>query len=127
MKQEIAKEGILPFSRFFARDTTTLFAELGARLRPERAHPTEELEKSPAAALLLHWLFSVLLVAWTSGQTTAVAYQILVDLYTYVIVLLVSFFVSSGLLYLQWFDPRWREKSLNFRPWGDSTAALLVR
>ena len=128
MKQEIAKEGILPFSRFFASNTTTLCAKIWAKMHPQRGQQDEELEKSPTAALLLHWAFSVLLIAWTSGQTAAVAYQILIDLYTYVIMLLMSFFVASGLLYLKWRDARaWKEMSANFRPWGGPAAALLVR
>ncbi|MCJ1405222.1 hypothetical protein MMC11_008449, partial [Xylographa trunciseda] len=127
VKQEIAKEGILPFSKFFASDTTTLCSKIWAKLYPQKAQQEEGLEKSPTAALLLHWVFSVLLIAWTSGQTAAVAYQILIDLYTYVIMLLVSFFVASGLLYLKWRDPQaWKAMSVNFRPWGGPVAALLV-
>ncbi|MCJ1472324.1 hypothetical protein MMC13_000971 [Lambiella insularis] len=126
VKQEIAKEGILPFSKFFAGNTTTLVAKLWAKLKSQTAHQHGELEQSPAAALLLHWVFATLLIAFTASQTAAVAYSILVDLYAYVIMLLMKFFVATGLLYLQWRDPVWREKSLNFRPWGGSTAVLLV-
>ncbi|MCJ1391150.1 hypothetical protein MMC18_004012 [Xylographa bjoerkii] len=127
VKQEIAKEGILPCSKFFASNTTTLGAKFWAKLHPQRAQQEEELEQSPTAALLLHWVFSVLLIAWTSGQTTAVAYQILIDLYTYVVMLVMSFFVATGLLYLKWRDPQaWKEMSVNFRPWGGPVAALLV-
>ncbi|MCJ1296537.1 hypothetical protein MMC34_008103 [Xylographa carneopallida] len=127
VKQEIAKEGILPCSRFFSSDTTTLFAKIWAEMHPPKTQQDEDLEKSPTAALLLHWVFSVLLIAWTSGQTTAVAYQILINLYTYVIMLLVSFFVSTGLLYLRWRNPQaWKEMSANFHPWGGPIAAILV-
>ncbi|MCJ1286908.1 hypothetical protein MMC26_006254 [Xylographa opegraphella] len=127
VKQEIAKEGILPYSKFFASDTTTLGAKIWAKIHPSETQQEEDLEKSPTAALLLHWIFSVLLIAWTSGQTTAVAYQILINLYTYVIMLLLSFFVAAGLLYLRWRNPQvWKEISVNFRPWGGSTAALVV-
>ena len=130
MKQEIAKEGILPFSRFFARNTTTLVARLGAKSQSRKAAAQrgEELEQSPAAALLLHWIFSVLLIAFTSGQGPSEAYTILVSLYTYVISLLVAFFVASGLLYLRWRNRKaWKEISVNFRPWGGPTAAILLR
>ena len=128
MKQEIAKEGILPFSRFFAGNTTTLFAKIWSKIHPQKAQQQEELEKSPTAALLLHWIFSILLIAFTAKETAAVAYSILVDLYTYVIILLVSFFVATGLLYLRFRDARgWKEVSVNFKPWGGPTAALLVR
>jgi len=56
VKQEIAKEGVLPFSRFFARSTTTPTAKIGSWLRSRR-HPNQQeeaLEQSPAAALFLH-------------------------------------------------------------------------
>jgi len=118
---------VLPWSRFFAGNSTTLFAKIWEKLSPPKpGAEREELEQSPAAALLLHWLFAVLLIAFTAGQTPAVAYTVLVQLYTYVIVLLIKFFVSSGLLYLRFRDATWNQTS-NFKPWGGPTAAILVR
>lgn len=129
VKQEIAKEGVLPFSRFFANSTTTLVAYLGDRFASTLRTPAErqDLEQSPAAALLLHWTFSVILVGVTAGPSARVAYTILVSLYTYVIILLVGFFVSAGLVYLKLCDRKaWHEISANWRPWGGPTAALLL-
>ena len=118
VKLEIAK-GVLPFSRFFAGNTTTLFAKSWAKFHPRNPQAEEELEESPTAALFLHWIFSVLLIVFTSRETVVVAYQILVYLYTYTIVLLVSFFISNGLLCLRFRDAgAWREISGYFRPWG---------
>jgi amino acid transporter len=66
VKQEIAKEGILPYSLFFATGHTTPIAWLKSRLTrttyPSRSHLTttvnleDHLEKSPMAALTLHWV-----------------------------------------------------------------------
>ncbi|KAI5777735.1 amino acid/polyamine transporter I [Geopyxis carbonaria] len=75
VNQEFAKEGILPFSRFFA--STKPF-------------------NAPAAALLLHWAVTVIvLVAPPPGE----AYEFLVDLYTYPGAW-INTCVAGGLLYL---------------------------
>ena len=54
VKQEIAKEGILPFSRFFAKSKMTLAAIVWTKFRSRPNEPEDELEQSPAAGLLLH-------------------------------------------------------------------------
>ncbi|KAK0388951.1 hypothetical protein NLU13_2528 [Sarocladium strictum] len=75
--QELAKEGMLPFSRFWASN------------RPFNA---------PAAALFLHWIVTVIvLLAPPAGP----AYNFIVSLYTYPGVW-INTFVTLGLLYLQW-------------------------
>jgi amino acid transporter len=135
VKQEIAKEGVLPFSRFFASNSTTLFAKLGDTLSPKKVdRDRDELEQSPVAALFLHWLVSIIMIAVAAGvadgtqvaNSTKVAYDVLVDLYTYVIALLVSFFVSIGLLYLMFHDRRAWAEMCGFHPWGGPSAAILV-
>ena len=129
VKQEIAKEGILPFSHFFSKGTITPFARFEAwwYSRKNSGQPEEIMEQSPAAALLLHWTFSVILIGATSGRAPAVAYTILVSLYAYVLVILTGFFVASGLLYLK-FRQRgsWTRQS-SFTPWGGPTAAIVYR
>lgn len=127
VKQEIAKEGVLPFSRFFARSTTTPTAKIGSWLRSRR-HPNQQeepLEQSPAAALFLHLIFAVILIAATSGQTPAVAYTILFSLYSYVTIVLIGFFVAAGLLYLKLRHRQAWAKKRGFRPWGGPTAAII--
>lgn len=54
------------------------------------------------------------------------AYQILVSLYSYTIVILIGFFTASGLLYVRYFgeDGKWVERS-GFKPWGGPTAAIV--
>jgi hypothetical protein len=120
VKQEIAKEGILLASLFFATGTTTFVARMWARLRhltPNQT-ATDHLEQTPVAALTLHWFSSILLVAVTSFLKPRIAYSVLVSLYAYVIIILVGFFVSGGLLFLH-LNPRsdWANKA-NFLLFG---------
>lgn len=127
VKQEIAKEGVLPFSRYFARSTTTPTAKIRSWLRSRR-HPNQQeepLEQSPAAALFLHLMFAVTMIAATSGQTPAVAYTILYSLHSYVTIVFIGFFVAAGLLYLKWRDRQAWAKMRGFRPWGGPTAAII--
>ena len=75
LNQEFAKEGLLPFSRFWASN------------KPFNA---------PATALFLHWLITVIiLVAPPAGP----AYNFIVDLYTYPGAW-INGFVAAGLIYL---------------------------
>ncbi|KAL8654156.1 MAG: hypothetical protein Q9226_003544 [Calogaya cf. arnoldii] len=122
VKQEIAKEGILPFSLFFARSTTTPYAWFKRRFWPSRSRI---LEQSPATALLLHWFFAVILVAATSSTTTNIAYLVLVLLYCYTLVVIVGFFVAAGVLYLRFTKRREWTDNLGFKPWGGPTAAII--
>ncbi|KAL8856831.1 MAG: hypothetical protein Q9178_006548 [Gyalolechia marmorata] len=122
VKQEIAKEGILPFSLFFARSTTTPYAWLKQRLWPSQSRI---LEQSPATALLLHWFFAVILVAATSSVSTAIAYLVLVLLYAYTIKVIAGFFVAAGVLYLRATKRKEWTDNLGFKPWGGPTAAII--
>jgi hypothetical protein len=112
VKQEIAKEGILPFSLFFATGYTTPWARLrsGSKVAFNRnsvqVHGAginfEDLsEKSPIAALSLHWFTSILLILATSMLKPDKAYSALVSLYSYVNVGVIGCLVSGGLLYLK--------------------------
>ncbi|PVG03930.1 amino acid transporter [Serendipita vermifera] len=77
VNQELAKEGILPFSKFFASNKPF---------------------NSPAASLFLHWIVTVIvLVAPPPGEV----YEFIVDLYTYPGAWINSF-VAGGLIYLHW-------------------------
>lgn len=98
VKQEIAKEGILPFSLFFATSHTTPVAWLSARFSSKKW--PQHLEQTPMAALGLHWFSSVFLIAVTSVTTPEKAYTVLVNLYSYVIVAGLGLVVSGGLLML---------------------------
>ena len=125
VKQELAKEGVLPFSRFFLKSVITPWARLEQRFWLSK-QPRYQPERSPTPALFLHWLFSVILIAATSGELPSTAYTVLVSMYSYLIVILVGFFVSSGLLYLRFFSER-KTWTINagFKPWGGPTAAII--
>ncbi|UNI23803.1 hypothetical protein JDV02_009600 [Purpureocillium takamizusanense] len=77
LNQELAKEGLLPFSKFWASN------------KPFNA---------PAASLFLHWLVTVIiLVAPPAGP----AYTFIVNLYTYPGAW-INAFVTAGLVWLQY-------------------------
>ncbi len=131
VKQEIAKEGIFGsrLSRFFASSTTTPYAYFKARLFPSDLPSSQQVppEQSPAAALFLHWIFAMIMVGATSSTIPNVSYTILLSLYSYTVVVIIGFFVASGLLYLQLVsDERgtWKANA-GFRPWGGPTAAVI--
>ncbi|MCJ1460573.1 hypothetical protein MMC28_010955 [Mycoblastus sanguinarius] len=75
VKQEIAKEGILPFRRFISRNFSMpniLIGKLPGRL----LKPVQD--ETPIGALILHWSLSVLLILATGAQKNPDAsYQIL--------------------------------------------------
>ena len=99
VKQEIAKEGILPYSLTFATSHTTFFARLfRGSAGVESADLSNRREQTPIAALLLHWATSVLLILVTIPTKPTTAYSVLVSLYSYTIVVLVGMWVSFGLL-----------------------------
>lgn len=127
VKQEIAKEGVLPFSLFFASSTTTPYAWLKQKFWPSNLPESQRPlpEQSPAAALFLHWMFSMIMIAATSSRIPDVAYTLLVSLYSYTVVVLVSFLVASGLLYLRYSEGKEWTANAGFRPWGGPTAAII--
>ncbi|KAF7506036.1 hypothetical protein GJ744_012283 [Endocarpon pusillum] len=117
VKQEIAKEGILPFWNIFAKSSRTPWA-LFKQSRPGAAHPpninhnqppalgnpqigTARPEQSPIAALFLHLGSSLLLVAVTAPLPVSTSYTFLISLYAYVINGIVGFCASLGLLCLK--------------------------
>jgi L-asparagine transporter-like permease len=77
------------------------------------------------AALLLHWISSLVLIAVTSMLSPDQAYEILVDLYSYVILVVMGCLVSGGLLYLKLSPNRNWAEQVNFKPWGGPTAAII--
>ncbi len=132
VKQEIAKEGILPFSLFFATGRTTPWAwfkaarQSGGKSTTAYSHDMDDhLEQAPMAALGLHWLSSVFLVAVTSMLDPTTSYSVLVSLYSYVIIVLNGFVVSGGLLYLKLHKSRSWSSQASFKPWIDPLHAVI--
>ena len=103
VKQEIAKEGIIPGALTFATSHTTPWGWLRSKLAngSSSGHGlNDHLEQSPMAALGLHWFSSILLIVVTSMLDPRDAYTVLVWLYSYVLTVGLGFVVSGGLLYL---------------------------
>ncbi|GAB1317681.1 hypothetical protein MFIFM68171_07891 [Madurella fahalii] len=100
VKQEIAKEGILPYSLLLAKSKDTLFA----RFFPSSTTSTTQggrknAEQAPFAATILHLsieIFLVLVVGLTLSPNKA--YNFLTYIYTYIIVGILGFLTVVGLL-----------------------------
>jgi amino acid transporter len=123
VNQEIAKEGILPFSLFFATSHPTPSAWLQSKMKPPQ-YGHGYREHTPMAALGLHWLVSVILIGATSMVEPATAYIVLMLLHSYTVVIVNGFLVSGGLLYLKLkTSTNWRANA-NFSPWIDPLHAV---
>lgn len=115
VKQEIAKEGILPYPRFFAQNTDLSLGRLLAWLR-RRGHlasllqkswllPEHHSEKTPVGAFVLHFLSCLILIFATWGMTPDAAYELLTTLCVYVLNCFFGFWVGLGILILRWKGP----------------------
>lgn len=112
VKQEIAKNGIVPFARFFAHNSdvsvgyvlkwlqrkTTWFRSV-TRLR--WLSPEEHMEKTPVGALFLHELSCILLICVTLHLSSQDAYTLLVSLATYVLSGVFGMLLGLGVLILR--------------------------
>jgi hypothetical protein len=141
VKQEIAKEGILPFAKFFAQTKNLSFGRLLTWIRNDEhswvnrtfhsllkqpwLDPREHSQETPFGALFLHWLFTNILILATIHLHPTDAYGVLVNLYSYTIVACFGFAIAVGMLRLRFSSQeRWREKS-SFNPYFSILAAFL--
>jgi amino acid transporter len=126
IKQEIAKEGILPKSLYIAASYTTPYG-LVKRWFSKETIPDEELEKAPTLAFLVHWLSSLVLIAAVSPiSDPRKAYYLLVSLYAYSINTLVGCWVASGLLVLKLQKSKWHwQDRRRYRPWLSPVHAII--
>ena len=110
VKQEIAKEGILPFREYISRSFTMPNIPIG-KLFGRTSKPIQD--ETPVGALILHWSLSVLLILATGAQTNPTAsYQILVSLYSYTVDAFFGLCLGAGLLFLRFASRRkWARKS----------------
>ncbi|KAF8458486.1 amino acid/polyamine transporter I [Terfezia claveryi] len=108
VKQEIAKEGVLPFSAFWRSEYHTPFSKLFPRKGHVRPHhrqgtpvyPSIPEERTPIPALLLHWLTSLILIL---SPPAASGYLIFTRLYSYMTQAWFGIFLAGGLLYVGYF------------------------
>lgn len=91
VKQELAKEGVLPFSRFFASDWPF---------------------NAPSGAILLHWVFTSTVILASQGKDV---YTFTTNVFTYSSNW-IKVFLGIGLVYLN-FTPseKWAEQRTTFR------------
>lgn len=146
VKQEIAKTGILPYSKFFAdnrdfsvgrllrwvRDDKHKFTSI---LRNGFLSPEQHSEKTPIGAFLLHIGSCIILLFATAGMTGDNAYNLLTRLYAYLINAFNGVLLSSGMLILRFLGPpvttqgtrsKWSDMTgTAFRPLLSVTCAMI--
>jgi hypothetical protein len=141
VKQEIAKEGILPKAKFFGQSKNLSFGRLLTWIQSDkhsfinkRFHwllkqpwldPREHSQETPFGALFLHWCFTIIMILVTIRLKPSEAYTVLVDLYSYTIVAIFGFTIAVGMLKLRFSSrDRWRQKS-SFNPFFSILSAIL--
>lgn len=133
VKQEIAKEGILPYSLFFAESYDISFGRFFGSKSKSKAKPIYH-EKTPAATLALHWVITNILVIVPvfaiqpkPKYTTTPAYAYITVAFVYDIDVVYFFAISFGLLCLRLTPSvRWAEKSQLKSPWLSITSASIL-
>ena len=134
MKQEIAKQGFIPFSRFFAKDKDFSLARLldwleggqrrsarqsseldqhGSKAQPERSrtrwlrklNPSNHRERTPVGALMLHFASCIVLIYATYGMSADHAYGLLSGLIAYLTTAWFGCFLALGILILHFRGP----------------------
>ena len=128
VKQEIAKEGVLPYSLFFAKRYDTSLGRLLGRQPSKEVAPAE---KTPVAAILIHWTFTTITVIATllslrpPSYDSTPTYTFIVTVMTYVIDLIFFICVGLGVLYLRLAPgSNWHKKS-EAKPWLSTTCAFI--
>ncbi|KAF4811219.1 High-affinity methionine permease [Colletotrichum tropicale] len=115
VKQEIAKEGILPFPKFFAQNKDMSLGRLlfwfqrkgwfKSLLKLRWMSPEHHSEKTPVGALVLHLVSCVILIFATYGRPPVVAYTALTSLSAYVVNAFIGTFLGLGILILRFRGP----------------------
>ncbi|PKS10922.1 hypothetical protein jhhlp_002680 [Lomentospora prolificans] len=115
MKQEIAKEGFLPFAKFFAQERDF---SLGRLLKWFQARgyfttilghkwfsPETHTEKTPVGALLLHFMSCLVLIAATSKLQADDSYVVLSSASAYLFPAFFGLLLALGILILRFGTP----------------------
>jgi hypothetical protein len=111
MKQEIAKQGFVPFARFFAMNADVSIGRLVIYLRqkswwiPFFSSPEEHREATPVGALVLHMVACIVLIWSTYGLRPADAYGVLTNFSAYLITAFFGMFLALGILILRFYGP----------------------
>ncbi|KAI5809304.1 amino acid permease-domain-containing protein [Pyronema omphalodes] len=122
VKQEIAKEGILPFSKFWSLqfNSSRLFLRWlypsPARSNSVSTSSTVSVEfgQTPVPALFLHWIVSVLLILVLKDKDS---FAFLNYLRSYAIDACIGLLLAAGLLYKRYSTGgKWAELR-GFKPW----------
>ncbi|KAK2812056.1 hypothetical protein FQN50_001766 [Emmonsiellopsis sp. PD_5] len=140
VKQEIAKEGILPYPKFFAKNRDMSFGRLlrwaqrkpavskhfRRLLRSSWFAPEHHSEKTPVGALLLHFASCLVLMVATVKVDPSNAYALLSSVYTYAVHASFGTLLAAGILYLR-FSKRhqWRKKTPDINPFLSISAAFI--
>ncbi|EEH39241.1 hypothetical protein PAAG_01703 [Paracoccidioides lutzii Pb01] len=140
VKQEVAKEGILPFPQFFAKNRDFSFGRLlrWAHGRPTIAlllsgilksswfAPEHHTEKTPVGALMLHFASCLIMILATYSVEPSNAYKLLSSVYTYAVHAFFGNFLAAGILYLRFSSKQeWRKKTGGINPFLSVTAAFI--
>jgi amino acid transporter len=140
VKQEIAKEGILPWPRFFAQNYDMSIGRILKRaqanpsinrkfnfiFRSRWFTPSNFQESTPVGAMLLHLATCFLLILATWKTTSGNAYSLITGVSAYLINACFGCLLSAGLLYLRWRPSlKWSEKSKVIHPAVSTVAAIL--
>ncbi|KAJ9608442.1 hypothetical protein H2200_007430 [Cladophialophora chaetospira] len=140
VKQEIAKEGLLPWPKFFgqnndlsfgrflrwAQRTESINKQFGRLLRLRWLAPENHWEPTPVGALVLHMLTCLILLLATYGESPQNAYLILTGVAAYVVNACFGSLLAAGILYLRFSERQsWRQKANNVHPWLSVTAATI--
>ncbi|OBR02146.1 High-affinity methionine permease [Colletotrichum higginsianum IMI 349063] len=115
VKQEIAKEGILPWPKLFARNTDMSIGRLIRWFQKKGwfvslhhirwLSPEHHSERTPVGALFLHFVSCVILLFATYGIEPTTAYVLLTSLSAYVINAFMATFLGLGILILRFCGP----------------------
>jgi hypothetical protein len=111
MKQEIAKQGFLPFAKFFGQNTDLSVGRLvmylrrrwGWRLSGVAAH--QHRDPTPVGALVLHLASCVVLIWATYNATVDDSYDLLSKLMAYLLAAFFGAWLAAGILILRAFGP----------------------
>ena len=115
VKQEIAKEGILPWPKFFAQNRDMSLGRLlrvferkgwfTSLLRIKWFSPEEHREQTPVGAFVLHFGSCLILIFATWGMTPDDAYTLLTNLSAYAVNAFFAIFLGLGILILRFRGP----------------------